>query len=81
MKTASLVLGVVVILGMMLAFLPLLGWMNWGVIPIAIIGLVVGIIATATAKEKKGTAIAGILLCAIAVLGCSVRLIIGGGIF
>lgn len=81
MKTAGLVLGVVVMLGMLLAFLPLLGWMNWGIIPVAIIGLVISIIATATTKEHRGTAIAGIVLCAIAVSCCSVRLIIGGGIF
>lgn len=81
MIAASLVLGVVVVLGMMLAFLPLLGWMNWGVIPVAIIGLVISIIATAMAKEKKGAAIAGIILCAIAVFGCSICLIINGGIY
>lgn len=81
MKTASLVLGILVFLGMVVAFVPFLGWLNWGVIPIAIIGLIISIIATATVKEKRGPAIAGIVLCAIAILGGGIRLILGGGIF
>lgn len=81
MKTAGLVLGVIVMLGMFLAFLPLLGWMNWGIVPVAIIGLVISIIATTTNREHRSTAIAGIVLCAIAVFCCSIRLIVGGDIF
>lgn len=81
MKTASLVLGILVIIGMLIAFVPFLGWMNWGVILVAVIGLIISIVATATAKEKRGPAIAGIVLCAIAILGGGIRLILGGGIF
>lgn len=80
MKTAGLIIGILVILGMFVAFIPLLGWMNWGIIPVAIIGLVISIIATANTKEKKGQAIAGIVLCSIAILGGGLRLILGGGI-
>lgn len=81
MKTAGLVLGVVVMLGMLLSFLPLLDWMNWGIIPLAVIGLVISIIAAVKTTEHRSTAIAGILLCTIAVSCCSIRLIMSGGIY
>ena len=81
MKTTSLVLGILVIIGMFVALVPFLGWMNWGVIPVAIIGLIISIAATATAKEKRDPAIAGIILCGIAVLVGGFRLILGSGIF
>ena len=80
MKAASLVLGILAILGMFIALVPFLGWMNWGVIPLAGIGLIISIIATATAKENRGPSIAGIILCAIAIFVGIIRLIIGGGI-
>ena len=69
------------IIGMFVAFLPLLGWMNWGVIPFALAGLVISIIGTATAKRSKGMGIAAIALCCIAITVGIVRLSIGGGIF
>jgi type III secretory pathway component EscS len=80
MKTASLVLGILAIVGMLIALAPFLGWMNWGVIPLAGVGLIISIVATATAKENRGLSIAGIVLCVIALLVSIPRLIIGGGI-
>jgi len=80
MQIASLVLGILVIVGMFIALIPFLGWMNWGIIPFAGIGLIISIIAAATAKENRGLSIAGIILCAIAIFVGIIRLIIGGGI-
>ncbi len=80
MKTASLVLGILVFIGMFFALIPLLGWMNWGVIPGAIAGLVISIVALAMEEEKKGAAIVGLVLCAIVIPVAVLRLLLGGGI-
>lgn len=80
MGIVSLVLGIISIIGMFIGLIPFLGWMNWGVIPIAGVGLIISIVAIATAKENRGLSIAGLILCAIALPVGIVRLIIGGGI-
>ena len=80
MKAASLVLGILAIAGASVAFVPLLGWMNWGVIPFSVAGIVVSVIVTAASKEDRGLTIAGIILCAIALLISIPRLIIGCGV-
>ncbi len=81
MLTLALVWGILAIAGMVVAFFPCLGSLNWLNIPFSGVGLVISIIAVATSKEeKKGGGIAGIVLCAIAVLLGLIRLIIGGGV-
>ncbi|HEX74580.1 MAG TPA: hypothetical protein G4N93_05455 [Dehalococcoidia bacterium] len=81
MGIVSLILGIISIIGMFIGLLPFLGWMNWGVIPIAGVGLIISIVAIATAKENRGLSIAGLILCAVALLIGTIRLIIGGGVF
>ena len=68
----SIIIGAVALLLGVVAFMPLLGWMNWLVIPIAIVGLGVGVVS----KRRSGTNlnIAVIIVCAL-------RLMLGGGIF
>jgi hypothetical protein len=82
MKVLSLVWGILAFFGMFVAFLPLLGALNWLNIPFALVGLFIGIIVVATgAKDKpKGMAIAGLVLCAVAVLVGILRLSIGFGV-
>lgn len=80
MQAISLIMGILVMMGAFVAFLPFLGWMNWGVVPFAVIGLVIGIVATATAKQDRGVGIAGITLCVIAIFIGTGRLIIGFGV-
>ena len=80
MGIVGLVLGIISIIGMFIGLLPFLGWMNWGVIPIAGVGLIISIVAIATAKENRGLSIAGLILCAAALIIGTIRLIIGGGI-
>ena len=80
MKAISLIMGILAIMGAFVAFLPLLGWMNWGVVPFAFIGLVISVIATSTEKQYRGPSIAGIALCALAIFIGTVRLIIGFGV-
>jgi hypothetical protein len=72
LNIASLLIGIIALAMAAFAFIPLLGWMNWFVIPVAIVGLGIGVIS----KRKSGTHlnIAVILICAL-------RLMLGGGIF
>ena len=81
MQFIGLLLGIFSIIGMFIAFLPLLGWMNWGVIPFAIAGLVVSIIGTSIAKRSRGLGVAAIALCSITILVGIIRLNIGSGFF
>lgn len=71
MKTFGLVLGILAALGMLLAFIPFLGWLNWFNIPFAIIGLILSAIG-----RSRG----GIILCISAILFGFLRLFLGGGI-
>jgi hypothetical protein len=69
---ASLIIGFVALIFAIIAFLPLLGWANWLIIPLAIIGAVIGMISTGTAGRN--------LNLFVIVIGI-VRLMLGGGIF
>lgn len=71
MKTLGLILGILAALGMLLAFIPLFGWLNWLNIPFAILGLIFSVIG-----KSKG----GIILCCMAILFGILRLALGGGI-
>jgi len=82
MKTASLIFGILAIIGLIVGFIPCFGSLNWINIPIAVIGLIISIIAITqtNAGESKGNAIIGIVLCSIAILFGLIRLIAGGGV-
>ena len=68
----SLIIGFVGLIFAVIAFLPLLGWANWLIIPLAIIGAVVGMVSRGTAGRNLN-----LLVILIGV----VRLMLGGGIF
>jgi hypothetical protein len=81
MTTLSLVWGILAMLGMMVGFLPCLGSLNWLNIPFSIIGLIISIVALSQAPpDKKGSAVAGTVLCAIAMVIGAIRLVAGGGV-
>jgi len=69
---ASLIIGFVALICALVAFLPLLGWLNWLIIPLAIIGAGIGLISSGTAGRN--------LNLLVIVIGV-VRLMLGGGIF
>ena len=71
LNLASLIIGVVALLLAVIAFLPLLGWANWLIIPLAVIGAAVGIASKSTAGRN--------LNLFVIVVGI-VRLMLGGGI-
>ena len=67
----SLIVGFVALILVLVAFLPLLGWANWLIIPLAVVGAGLGMMS-------KGTAGRNLNLFVI-VVG-AFRLILGGGI-
>lgn len=48
----SLVIGGLTLMGALVAFIPLLGWINWFLIPIALVGLVLGVLSKSTAGRN-----------------------------
>ncbi|MBX9813760.1 MAG: hypothetical protein A4S12_12325 [Proteobacteria bacterium SG_bin5] len=69
---ASLLMGLLALLVAMVGFLPLLGWLNWLAIPLAFVGLVIGLLS----RGRAGRAV-----CAVVLAGASLRLWAGAGIF
>lgn len=67
----SLIIGVVALVFAIIAFIPFLGWANWLIIPLAIVGAVIGMISRSTAGRN--------LNLFVIVIGI-VRLMLGGGI-
>jgi len=67
---ASLIIGIVALILAVIAFIPLLGWANWFIIPLAIIGAVVGMISRTTAGRNLNLFV---------ILIGVVRLMLGGG--
>lgn len=81
MHILSLVWGILAALGMLVAFFPCLGSLNWLNIPFAGLGFIISLVTVLTTGSKsKGSAIAGLVLCAIAMLFGIFRLVIGGGV-
>ena len=68
----SLIIGFVALVCAVIAFLPFLGWANWLIIPLAIIGAAVSMISRGTAGRNLN-----LLVIVIGIL----RLMIGGGLF
>ncbi len=71
LNLASLIIGIVALVFAVIAFLPLLGWANWLIIPLAVIGAAVGMASSSNAGRN--------LNLFVIVVGV-VRLILGGGI-
>ena len=68
----SLIIGAVALVFALIAFIPLLGWANWLIIPLAIIGAEVGVISRSTSGRNLNLFV---------ILVGVVRLMLGGGIF
>ncbi len=68
----SLIIGFVALLGAMLGFFPFLGWVNWAVVPLALMGAGFGILSQADSGRRLNSF--------VLVIGI-IRLVIGGGLF
>lgn len=71
LNLVSLIIGAVALVFAIIAFLPLLGWANWLIVPLAIIGAVVGMMSGSNAGRN--------LNFFVIVIGIF-RLMLGGGI-
>ena len=71
LNLVSILIGVVAFVLALIAFLPLLGWANWLIVPLAIIGAGVGMASKSTAGRNLN-----LLVIVIGVI----RLSLGGGI-
>lgn len=81
MGIISLFWGIASLLWMLIAFIPLLGWGNWFMLPFAGLGLIVSALAYLLGGPiGKGRAKVGLLLNAIAILVGLFRLLMGGGV-
>ena len=76
----SLVWGILAIIGMAVGIIPFVGSLNYLNIPFAVLGFLFSILVIVL-SSKKELAIAGCLLCAVAILFGIIRLAIGFGIF
>ena len=71
LNVVSLLIGNVALIFVAVAFLPLLGWMNWLVLPLAIVGAGIGLVSSRRAGQNLN-----LFVIAVGV----VRLILGFGI-
>lgn len=71
MNTASKTLGIIALVIMIIGLIPFLGWLNYLVIVLTLLGLILG----AFGKNNGGMILNGIVL-----LAAGLRLIVGGGI-
>jgi hypothetical protein len=67
----SILIGLFALLLVIPAFIPLLGWANWIIIPIAVVGLAIGAMSDRTSGRN---------LNAVVILVGVGRLMLGGGI-
>ena len=72
LNIASILVGIVALLGAVVAFIPLLGWANWLLIPIALVGAGIGALSGRTSGRNFNL---------VVLVVCFLRLMLGGGIF
>jgi len=80
MQVISLIWGIFAIFAMIVAFLPLLGALNWVLIPFAGLGVIISGISIGVASKERGMGVAGLLMCVVALFFGLFRLVIGGGL-
>jgi hypothetical protein len=71
LNLVSLIIGAVALVCVAIAFIPLLGWANWLIIPLAVIGAGIGAVSNSTSGRNLNL---------IVILIGAVRLMLGGGI-
>ena len=80
MGLISLVWGIVALLWKLVAFIPLLGWGNWFLIPFAVVGAIIAAIGLLfTEAGNRGRAKAGLLINIVVIAVACFRLGLGGG--
>jgi hypothetical protein len=67
----SILFGIIALVLAIPAFLPLLGWANWIIIPIAVVGLALGAMSSSNVGRNLNIAVIAV---------CALRLFLGGGL-
>jgi hypothetical protein len=81
MGLISLLWGLVAMCWMLLALVPLLGWMNWFLIAFAAVGAMIAAVGIALhAPARRGRSKAGLVLNGLVIVVAVVRLHLGGGL-
>lgn len=81
MGLISVVWGILALVWLVFAFIPLLGWGNWFLIPFAAVSAIIAAIAILfTAPANRGRAKTGLLLNAVVIVVGVIRLSLGGGV-
>lgn len=82
MQALSLAWGILAVGGMLIGFIPCFGWLNWMNIPFAFAGLIFSVIVHLSGRgPNRQNSLVAIVLCVLAVLLGSKRLVAGFGIF
>jgi len=68
----SILFGILALVLAIPAFLPLLGWANWIIIPIAVVGLALGAMSSSNIGRNLNI---------VVIIVCVGRLMLGGGLF
>jgi hypothetical protein len=71
MNVCSTLLGLMALIIALVGFIPLFGWLNWFAIPLAVVGLVLGLLSQKTSGRNIN-----LVVLALAII----RLALGGGI-
>ena len=71
MNIMSVIAGLMALMIALVGFIPLLGWLNWFVIPLAVVGLVLGFLSRKTSGRNIN-----LVVLALAII----RLALGGGL-
>ena len=71
MNVMSVIAGLMALMIALVGFIPLLGWLNWFVIPLAVVGLVLGFLSRKTSGRNIN-----LVVLALAII----RLALGGGL-
>ena len=71
MNVISVIIGLVALVIALVGFIPLFGWLNWFAIPVAVVGLVLGLMSRKTSGRNVN-----LVVLALAII----RLALGGGI-
>ena len=81
MGLISVVWGIVAMLWMLLALVPLLGWGNWFLIPFAAVGVIIAALGVLFSRAgHRGRAKTGLVLNVLVIIVAIVRLHLGGGV-
>ena len=80
MQVLSLIWGILSLAGMLIAFIPCLGALNWIVVPFSAIGVIFSSIAYFSGEIDRTASMLGLLFCGVGAAFGMMRLIIGCGV-